>query len=177
MFPSGCKQESNSESETKQGGLTMSWGVSPPSSRSRRGWSSQIPQMCHSLLSPQKPPDDLEKQRHVNNIACVKHWRWYHRSSQTLPHPHPSPPTSMQHWRFGCILKRWKEKLHLLWYGSDAWTVLLLWGGRYGGNASKTDGCAYSHPSQAGLIGSFLEGAGDRSGSERGRSPGARWQM
>lgn len=82
-FPSGPKHEYNSESEAKQEGLTMSWGVSLPSSRSHTGRSSQIPQMCHSLLSPQKPPDDLEKQRHVNNIACVKHQRWYHRRRQT----------------------------------------------------------------------------------------------
>lgn len=107
----------------------MSWGVSLPSSRSRRGWRSQIPQMCHSLLSPQKPPDDLEKQRLVNNIACVKHWRWYHRRSQTPPHPPTSPPRATL--SFGCILERWKEKLHLLQYGSDAWTVLLRCAGTH----------------------------------------------
>lgn len=78
IFPSGLVLKYNSDYETKQRGLTMSWGVSLPSSHSCRWWSSQIPQMCRSLLSPQKPPDDLEKQRRVNNNACFKEWRWYH---------------------------------------------------------------------------------------------------
>lgn len=58
--------------------LTASWGVLCQSSRSHKWWSSQTPQMCRSLLSPQKQSDDLEKQRHVNSTACVKHSRWYH---------------------------------------------------------------------------------------------------
>lgn len=149
---------------TVQRGLTMSWGVSLLSAHSRRWWSSQIPQTCHSLLSPLKPPDDLHKQRHVN--MC--------RGLEMISLPEPDVPRLRA---FGCILKRWKGKLHLLGYGSDAWTVLVLCGGRYGGNASKTDACTCSHPCREGLIGNSLEGAGDRSGSELGRSPGARWQM
>lgn len=106
-FPSGPKHEYSSESETKQEGLTMSWGVSLPSSRSRRGWSSQIPQMCHSLLSPQKPPDDLENQKHVNNIARVKHSRWVSPSQADV----------------NAAAEGWKEKLHWLRCGSDASTA------------------------------------------------------
>lgn len=156
IFPSGLALKYNSDYETKQRGLTMSWGVSLPSSHSRRWWSSQIPQMCRSLLSPQKSPDDLEKQRSVNNSACFKGRRWNHCRSQM------------------CILKRWKRKLQLLWYGS---TELYLCCWRYGGTVSKMDAHARTHPCQAELIRSSLEGAGDRSGSERGRRPGARWQM
>lgn len=51
--------------------------------------------MCRSLLSPQKPPDDLGKQKHVNNAACVKHWRWYQC-------PRRSP--SAQHRALGAFL-------------------------------------------------------------------------
>lgn len=100
MFSCGLKPEHNYECETKEGGLTRSWGVSLLYSRSRRWWSSQIPQMCRSLLSPQKPPDDLGKQKHVNNTTCVKHWRWYH-----CPRRIPLRATL----RFGCIFRGKKE--------------------------------------------------------------------
>lgn len=39
------------------------------------------------------------------------------------------------------------------------------------------DACAQSHLCQGGSVGSFPEGAGDRFGSERDRSPGAPWQL
>lgn len=94
--------------------LTASWGVLLRSFHSRRWWSSQIPQMCHSLLSPRKQSDDLEKQRHVNNAACVKHSRWYHshNTNSTASYPHATL-TSVH---FG----RWKGKLHLFWCSSTS---------------------------------------------------------
>lgn len=160
--------------------LTASWGVLLRSFHSRRWWSSQIPQMCHSLLSPRKQSDDLEKQRHVNNAACVKHSRWYHSHNTNSTAWYPHATLTLVH--FG----RWKGKLHLFWYSSTSsiyekkrWqqtvTVLVLCGEVWMAHR-QTGVCTRSHLCQGGLIGSFPWGAGGMSGSEQDRSPGTQWQ-
>lgn len=157
--------------------LTTSWGVLLRSSHSHRWWSSPIPQMCHSLLSPQKQSDDLEKQRHVNNAACVKHPRCYrcHNTNSAARRPHATATMA--------LFEEWKGKLLLFWYSSTSsiWepdcncTRVVL--GEIWLAHSQPDAWAQPHLRWGGLIGSSPEGAGDRSGSERGPSPGARWQM
>lgn len=71
--------------------LTLWLGVFLQSSHSRRWWSSQIPQMYHSLLLPRKHLGDLQKQGRIHNTTWGLRiiWRWFGYHGQRcilMPH-------------------------------------------------------------------------------------------